>query len=149
MRTEIRWIPYLSNETIQVLRKLAKPKTAKELQEELGISRPTLYKHLDRLQNLGLIVKEGDYYKAVAEIRQVLVFPRQTIYVLGDVVDMDEAQLVCFLALLFLISINYISYELSFYLAFAFSVARYLLQKFFEFKLKKIASQVSTPTNPS
>jgi len=149
MRAEIKWIPYLSNETIQVLRKLAKPKTAKELQEELGISKPTLYKHLDRLQSLGLIVKEGDYYRAVAEIKQVLVFPRQTIYVLGEVVDMDEVQLLCFLTLLFLISTNYISYELSFYLALAFSITRYLLQKFFEMKLKRIASQVSTPANSS
>ena len=149
MRAEIKWIPYLSNETIQVLKRLAKPKTAKELQEELGISKPTLYKHLDRLQSIGLIVKEGDCYKAVAEIRQVLVLPKQTIYVLGEVVDMDEAQLVCFLALLFLIFTNYISYELSFYLALTFSVARYLLQKFLELKLKKIASQVSTPANRS
>ncbi|RLF05728.1 MAG: hypothetical protein DRJ64_05285 [Thermoprotei archaeon] len=149
MRAEIKCIPYLSNETIQVLRKLAKPKTAKELQEELGISKPTLYKHLDRLQNLGLIVKEGDYYRAIAEIKQVLVFPRQTIYVLGEVVDMDEVELLCFLTLLFLISTNYISYELSFYLALAFSITRYLLQKFFEMKLKRIASQVSTPANSS
>ena len=149
MKTEIKWIPYLSNETIQVLKKLTKPKTARELQDELGISKPTLYKHLDRLQNLGLIVKEGDCYKAVAEIKQVLVLPRQTIYILGEIADMDEVQLTYFLVLLFLAYTNYISYEFSFYLALFFSVVRYLLQMVFEYKLKKIASKVSTSANYS